>query len=278
MTGWRDPFLSPWLRLSHLLSLPPDTIYLMISGGLRDLGPTLFLYSLHPNADPSSKEGWTYLGPLIRPTISPARPRSSWTGDRGWNWECSSFFEVEERSVAVLSAEGYFREKLPEEEVDPAVVEKGAEPEKNPRWQLWFAGPLSSPARSREGATKAHRRGTAEMDIKLEGVLDWGDLYAAQTFLDNSGRRLMWGEQFTSFLLKSRIDGVKAGCRMTTSRRPSALNEGGPARYLSPGNCSGKPSRTSSEPCTLGWRIYLGLRSKRPGTRRWYAPWASGRL
>lgn len=64
-----------------------------------------------------------------------------------------------------------------------------------------------------------------EMDIQLEGVLDWGDLYAAQTFLDDSGRRLMWGTSpfiglAKTLLREFSIRVAETSPRLVIGRRP----------------------------------------------------------
>lgn len=141
MTGWRDPFLAPWPTVSCLLHKPEETVYMIISGGLLHRGPTIFLYSLSsasPSDPDSPTSGWTYLGPLIRPTPRPKQPGSGWTGDRGWNWECAGFFPLrvdgtEDRDVMIVSSQGDWRGPLDEIGLEGKVL-------KAARWMLWFSG------------------------------------------------------------------------------------------------------------------------------------------
>lgn len=53
-----------------------------------------------------------------------------------------------------------------------------------------------------------------EMETELEGVLAGGDLYAARTFVDHSGRRLMWVMSTISCTRKS-AEGRRMGAPPT---------------------------------------------------------------
>lgn len=93
----------------------------------------------------------------------------------------------------VVSSQGEYKEDLGLEGEEKVGAER-----KSPRWQLWFSGPVSRSSSRTEGDMRdggmAEVKQGARMEVQLEGVLDRGDLYAAQVFTDNIGRRLMWGE------------------------------------------------------------------------------------
>jgi beta-fructofuranosidase len=59
--GFRDPFVAPLHAMSELLSLNPDeTLFGVISGGIRDVTPTTFLYAI----DQNNPIVWKYVVPL----------------------------------------------------------------------------------------------------------------------------------------------------------------------------------------------------------------------
>jgi sucrose-6-phosphate hydrolase SacC (GH32 family) len=207
-------FSSP--ALDSLLQNDSAT-YCLVSGGINGLGPTIFLYTL-PSSVPgedledSLAKQWTYLGPLIGP---PTRewPRSRWVGDIGLNWECAGMFTLPapsplpsrvdqtvaaarqgERQWIILGSEGKYTHSLTN--VLPGEEEEG----KSPMWQLWYAGTLLNnqrdPTATAVVGAVASQEGDdgVKLDVELEGVLDWGCLYATQTFLCTDGRRFMWGE------------------------------------------------------------------------------------
>lgn len=209
-------FSSPAL---DLLLQNDSAAYCLVSGGIDGLGPTIFLYTL-----PSSVAGqdladnlaeqWTYLGPVIGP-LKREWPRNRWVGDIGLNWECAGMFTLPvsspshlpsqpvdqtaaarqgERQWVILGSEGKYTHSL--SDVLPGEEDEG----KSPMWQLWYAGTLRNKKRDPTATTVVGAVASQEgddgvkLDIELEGVLDWGCLYATQTFLCNDGRRLMWGE------------------------------------------------------------------------------------
>jgi hypothetical protein len=165
--------MSTWPELSTLLGDSSDTIYGINSGGIKntdskDVGCTLFLYRLNGPAD------WTYLGPLIKPRVSAPKPTSSWVGDWGENWECGGFFQFENRSFVIIGPQGTYFEPL-----EPIKPEANPAPKK---WQSWASGALKKEG---EGV---------DMEFELQGILDWGCIYAAQSFVGEGGKRLLIGE------------------------------------------------------------------------------------
>lgn len=172
MTGWRDPYVGRWPALADLFGRDRESLFGLISGGLADSGLTLFLYSIRDVHD------WTYLGPLVEPRAISERPARPWTGDWGTNWECGGFFQIGQRSYLFIAPQGHYFEPL-----EPIRPEAAPAPKK---WQLWASGHLQA---SHQGIGAGPK-----MQFEQEGVLDWGCLYAAQTFEDREGRRLMIGE------------------------------------------------------------------------------------
>ena len=116
---------------------------------------------------------WSYLGPMVHPVTSPSTPSSPWVGDHGYNFECTNAFELGGQSYLVISPQAQYFEFL--EPQQPSTPKEGK------KWQLWATGQIKLDA------------DVPVFKIQKEGVLDWGCLYAAQTFTDDTGRRLLIG-------------------------------------------------------------------------------------
>lgn len=158
VTGFRDPFLAPWPAMDRARGTH-GRLYGLNSGGIRGKGPRTFLYDV----DPEDLTSWTYLHPLLR---SP--PVGRWGGDLGVNLECTNFLTLRsnhlEREVIVTGSEG------------GAPRLRGGEPHYTP----WLMGTLGVD------------EGEADLRISAAGMIDWGTLYASNTFL-HEGRRILWG-------------------------------------------------------------------------------------
>lgn len=128
---------------------------------------------------------WSYLSPLVRPSPSPPKPPSAWIGDHGYNFECTNAFELGGQSFLIISPQAQYFELLEPQQPDA--------PKEGKKWQLWATGRMQLGA---EGPV---------FDIQQEGVLDWGCLYAAQTFTDASERRLLIGLYLPLWILTSRL-------------------------------------------------------------------------
>jgi hypothetical protein len=170
VTGWRDPFISPWKAFDEVTGCT-DRTYVLIAGGIQNCGPTVFMYRL-PSAA-SIRESltcvWEYLGPLIPPAKRVVPPRSPWVGDLGDNWECPSFITLGSLQIVIIGSEGKWADHTyPNDKI--------------PSWQIWFAGHLSADA-----------NGHIRFNKYSEGIVDWGDFYAAQVFQANDGRTLSIG-------------------------------------------------------------------------------------
>ena len=176
VTGFRDPYLAPWPAMDLLRG--ESSLYGLISGGLHGGGPQSFLYSV----DPSDISKWTYLHPLVKDTPPNYHPSVKWSGDFGRNWECTNFHTFRsggyERHLLVPGSEGgHERASVTAyRRLHPGV------PARTARYSNWFFGTL---ARRDDGEVR--------LGIEIAGLLDWGLLYAFNTFVHPDGRIIAWG-------------------------------------------------------------------------------------
>ena len=128
VTGWRDPFVGPWPAMADFLGLPAETtLFGIISGGIRDVTPTTFLYSI-PTNDATK---WQYVGPLVSVGLNTRRSR--WSGDLGKNWEVTNFMTLKddmdpsiERQFLIMGTEGCLPNPSPLSAPDsPAIIAAG---------------------------------------------------------------------------------------------------------------------------------------------------------
>jgi beta-fructofuranosidase len=188
VTGWRDPFVSSWPPMAAALGLDSEeTLFGIISGGIRDVTPTTFLYSI----DANDLTKWEYVGPLVNFGLN-MRP-SKWSGDLGRNWEVTNFLTLKDqtnssvsRDFLVMGTEGCLPGEL---RPNGTGNEESSSPSRPIRGQLWMSGSLktndspSSPASSR-----------VQMQYGFGGHLDHGCLYAANSFFDpQTSKHIVWG-------------------------------------------------------------------------------------
>ncbi|CAK1368258.1 unnamed protein product [Cercospora beticola] len=182
VTGWRDPFVAAWPRMARFLDMDEaDTLFGIISGGIRDVTPTTFLYAV----DANDLSKWRYIGPLTNfgPNMRPSR----WSGDMGKNWEVTNFTTLRdehdpkcERDLLVMGTEGCVPSRSPS-------IAGSFGPSRPARGQLWMAGSLRQPQNTSFS-------GPVEMTYNYGGHLDHGCLYAANSFYDpKSHRQIVWG-------------------------------------------------------------------------------------
>ncbi|ORX38175.1 glycosyl hydrolase [Kockovaella imperatae] len=174
VTGFRDPFVAPWPALDAKRG-SSGSLYALMSGGIQNAGPRVFLYEL----DPQHPSRWTYLYPLTVDVPSNAGSNTRWSKDLGVNWECASFATVRSldrtisREVLMGGSEGV------EEELDAAYyVERPSAPKHTPRSAFWTMGSLNDEGR---------------LSLPVVGNLDWGSFYAAAKFDARDGRQLLIG-------------------------------------------------------------------------------------
>jgi beta-fructofuranosidase len=186
VTGWRDPYVSEWPSMATALGLDSkNTLFGIISGGIRDVTPTTFLYSIDAN-DPTR---WQYIGPLVNFGVN-LRP-SRWSGDLGKNWEVTNFLTLQDaanpgltRDFLVMGTEGCLSSSMSSQ-----ISEEAQGPSRPLRGQLWMSGTL-----------QRHYLGTSTLsvDVQMEydfgGHLDHGCLYAANSFFDpKTSKHIVWG-------------------------------------------------------------------------------------
>jgi beta-fructofuranosidase len=182
VTGWRDPYVSKWDSLSHLMKKDKNSLYGIISGGIIDKTPTTFIYSI----DLSDITKWTYIGPLVDLELN-MRP-SRWSGDLGRNWEVTNFMTLSDtrdpsvtRELLIMGSEGCI------EGTGSDHVEECA-PRRPPRCQLWMSGSLIA---TEEGSSEGI---IPRMGYSFGGYLDHGCYYAANSFFDPVTKcHIVWG-------------------------------------------------------------------------------------
>ncbi|OBT56372.1 hypothetical protein VE04_03499 [Pseudogymnoascus sp. 24MN13] len=155
-TGWRDPFVSRWKSLSILLGIDPSTDYMMIASGERGRSQ-LHLYQSNDLLD------WKLVSTILDveagSRISPVAYLRF-----GMNFECASFFSINQRDYIIVG-------------VEEGVTSK----RHNQRYTLWLCGTLVIEA------------GCPKFEISSHGLLDHGVLYAPHIFRDSEDRLLQLG-------------------------------------------------------------------------------------
>ena len=176
VTGFRDPFVAAWHTMDEVRGeTERDGLYGILSGGIRDCGPTTFIYTV----DRRDLGHWRYLGALI-PLPPRLRVHKRWAPNLGINWECTSFCSLSHPSG--LRRELLFTGVEVGVERDwVTAAPKGTFNPRTPRYAVWLFGNLTS------------RNGQANMEMTHTGLLDHGNLYAATNFTAPDGRTLLWG-------------------------------------------------------------------------------------
>jgi beta-fructofuranosidase len=164
--------------MSKALGLDSDTIFGIISGGIRHVTPTTFLYKI----DTENLGDWTYIGPLVNfgLNFSPSR----WSGDLGKNWEVTNFLTMNDEiepsityDFLIMGTEGCLEDT-------PEGPRKDGDLSRPSRGQLWMSGCLQ----------KSNDSGAVTSNYEFGGHFDHGCLYAANSFLDpRSKRHIVWG-------------------------------------------------------------------------------------
>ncbi|KAK3081797.1 hypothetical protein LTS18_002558 [Coniosporium uncinatum] len=174
VTGWRDPSLSAWEEMDRVRG--EKSLYGVVNGGIKDCGPTSFLYAVKPD----NLLDWRYLEPLLDLPRN-FGPSKWWCGDWGVNLECTNFMSLagtnSSRNFLITGAEGD-REKDWVKSAPPV----SDVPSRDVRWSLWMSG---TPVMTDHGPQLKHDFG---------GILDHGIFYAASSLEDPvSQRRVVWG-------------------------------------------------------------------------------------
>ena len=185
VTGWRDPFIAPWPSIDHVLNREADQnrLYAVISGGLRGVTPTAFLYSL----DRRNLTKWEYICPLV--SVGLNHNISRWSGDMGINFECTTFLSGIagdiQREFIIMGGEGS-KSMQP----DTTFTEYPQQATKFPRSERslqWMSGSLRA-------VKQPDGRIVPSMDYKIGGRFDHGMLYAINTFTEpKTSKTIAWG-------------------------------------------------------------------------------------
>ncbi|KAL5357478.1 glycosyl hydrolase [Aspergillus floccosus] len=172
VTGWRDPFVAPWPHASQRMGCANACLWGVVSGGIRGVTPTVFLYRVNP----TNLHEWEYVGPLVELGLNFTLSR--WSHDFGTNWEVVNFISLSEESEAssydflILSAEG----RRPQ----PGSTRS---PNRDERAQMFLCGDLDKTD-----------DGSLRMQFKYGGVLDYGAFYAGNSFWDPvANAHILWG-------------------------------------------------------------------------------------
>lgn len=170
VTGWRDPFVAQWPTLSRVLGKDSDqALFGIVSGGVRNSGPTVFLYSI----DRINLTTWNFISVLtIAPTLREAHS-SHWEPDYGANWEVVNFLSLPDpddptisHEILIIGVEG--RKKL---HAKTSGRHRHSDFRRD-HLQMWVSGTL---AKTSAGM---------QMQFCSGGALDHGGLYAVNSFRD----------------------------------------------------------------------------------------------
>lgn len=165
--SWRDPYIAPWPLLDVILGRTGNPgLYALIAGGIKDITPTTFAYSINPG----DLSQWSFIGTLA--DVGRNHKAAPYNIDLGKNWEVANFFTIS-NSLATSSAEYLL-----------INAEGCTEP-----------GPARAPIYMKLDLAATQ---IAQGEIRLQpghvGLLDHGCLYAASSFHDDKRqRRIMWG-------------------------------------------------------------------------------------
>ncbi|KAF5600654.1 glycosyl hydrolases family 32 superfamily [Fusarium pseudoanthophilum] len=180
VTGWRDPYVAHWPSLSRLLGDRSDrALFGIVSGGVRGIGPAVFLYSL----EQCDLTAWNFLSVLTLAPTSLGEHHSQWEPDYGANWEVVNFLSLPDaddpaisHDVLMIGAEGRKR-------VDVKLSGRHRHSEfRRDHGQMWVSGPLVQTSAG------------IQMQFRSGGALDYGAIYAVNSFHDpRSNQQVAFG-------------------------------------------------------------------------------------
>ncbi|KAJ5788806.1 CAZyme family GH32 [Penicillium psychrosexuale] len=152
VTGFRDPFVFQNGPLDEIFGNADGTWYTIVSGGVKEIGPGLFLYQ---NTSPGFEQ-WEYLGEWYHEPANSTWGNGDWSKVFGYNFETSNVFGLDREGYShngspfmTIAVESSY---VP---IQPSVSSLHA--------QLWAAGSISIP----EGEN-------VTFVPDMVGVLDWG--------------------------------------------------------------------------------------------------------
>jgi beta-fructofuranosidase len=166
VTGFRDPWVFQAPQFSRLLNDTPETWYLSVSSGIKEVGPRLLLY----RQNSSDFTSWEFLGPSVSTPVNTTFSTGNFSGNDGSNYETSNTLFLDEDGENLENGVNF--------------VTMGAESGRKSHsfhYSLWKMGKFV--------------RNPVNESVILEdhatGVLDWGLGYACTTMPDyKTNRRL----------------------------------------------------------------------------------------
>jgi len=159
VTGFRDPFVFQSPQFDRMLDRSDGAWYTIISGGVHDQGPSLFLYRQY-NHDPEF-QNWEYLGQWWHEEANSTWTEAGWAGRWGFNFEVGNLFTLDR---AGYNAEGELFTTLGGEWSYAPIVPQVSDN----RDMIWAAG------------TQRLVEGQLKFEPTMAGKLDWGrSAYAA---------------------------------------------------------------------------------------------------
>src|SRR2546423_12483042 len=187
VSGWRDPYVAPWPSLDQAMGRVgnQDTLYAIVSGGLKDQTPTAFLYEVNK----TNLAHWEYICPLVDLGLNHILSR--WSGDMGVNWECANFMTITDpqenvrRDFIVVGGEGSKNSQSHSTFAEhPQQITKFP---RDARSLQWMCGTLV-PVLGKDD------RVVPRMEYKIGGRFDHGCLYGVNSFLDPvTLKQIAWG-------------------------------------------------------------------------------------
>ncbi|TDH73997.1 hypothetical protein CCR75_003633 [Bremia lactucae] len=162
VTGWRDPmpFHSQSLDAHFGYDFASEkSNYLIVAGGIHDVGPRIFLYHAHDYVN------WKFKGFLLAP--EKGTNFSHYSGTWGYNFETSIYREMtdedgELHNVILFAAEGQTN-----------------------RYPMWATGTFSSKKKANLNA--------GLLTPHMVGITDRSDWYANNIYTDKSGKDVVIG-------------------------------------------------------------------------------------
>ena len=200
VSGWRDPYVAPWPSLDRAMGRPgnQDTLYAIISGGLKDQTPTAFLYAV----DRTNLAHWVYICPLVDLGLNHIISR--WSGDMGVNWECANFMTFQDpqdhlsRDFVVVGGEGSKNSKS--DSTFAQYPQQVTTFPRDARSLQWMCGTIV-PVQGINGNV------APKLEYKTGGRFDHGCLYGVNSFRDPvTSKQIAWGWITEEDLPQSLVD------------------------------------------------------------------------
>ncbi|THW80295.1 Arabinanase/levansucrase/invertase [Aureobasidium pullulans] len=166
VTGFRDPWVFQAPQFAKLLNDTPETWYLSVSSGIRQVGPRLLLY----RQNTSDFTSWEFLGPSVSAPVNTTFSAGNFSGNDGSNYETSNTLFLDENGENLEDGVNF--------------VTMGAESGRETHsfhYSLWKMGKF----------VRSSVNESVILEDHATGVIDWGIGYACTTMPDyKTNRRL----------------------------------------------------------------------------------------